>query len=27
MEQRFTTSVARAFSHARQRVPVLGTLR
>ena len=27
MEQRFTTSVARAFSHARQPVPVLSTLR
>ena len=27
MEQRFTTSAARAFFHARQRVPVLGTLK
>jgi hypothetical protein len=27
MEQRFTTLVARAFFHARQRVRVLGTLK
>ena len=27
MEQRFTTSAARAFFHARQRVRVTGTLR
>ena len=27
MAQRFSTSVARAFSHAQQRVPVFGTLR